>query len=385
MNYWLDLFTGTTWDEFRKAGAKITGFSKRRQGLADNVKAGDIFLCYLTGVMRWVGALEVIGSTDDTSRPIWKDADFPVRFEVQPLILLEAVQGIPMDELEGRVNFFSGPQDKGKFKGFVRASPNLFKDPEDGRLILDLLHQAQREPIVRPVDPRKLARKPYNLFKAERLKGKTAIPIEVAIPEPEEFDEQEAAQYLPSEDVARSATQHTEIQYALLCLGADMGLDVWVAKNDRTKKWNRQMLGMLPRMVSELPTQFNEATNRTIELIDVLWLKGNTFVAAFEVEATTSIYSGLLRMSDLLSLQPNLDINLYLVAPDERRNKVEQEILRPTFEMREKPLSSVCGFLAFSTLMEKVDGIRKLGIANSLKPDFLEKAAEYYGKKEKGT
>jgi hypothetical protein len=26
MNYWLDLFTGTTWDEFRHAGAKISGF-----------------------------------------------------------------------------------------------------------------------------------------------------------------------------------------------------------------------------------------------------------------------------------------------------------------------------------------------------------------------
>jgi hypothetical protein len=26
MNYWLDLFTGTTWQEFRKAGATISGF-----------------------------------------------------------------------------------------------------------------------------------------------------------------------------------------------------------------------------------------------------------------------------------------------------------------------------------------------------------------------
>ncbi len=384
MNYWLDLFTGTTWDEFRNAGASISGFSQRRHGVGDKIKAGDRFLCYLTGVMRWVGALEVIGPTDDTS-PIWKDADFPVRFAVRPLVLLEPQQGIPMDELEGRVDFYTGPQDKGKFKGFVRGSPTLFKCQEDGSLILDLLHKAQQQPVVRPVDQKKLARKPYNLFKVERHKGKTTIPAEVTVPEPDEIDEQAAAQYLPLEDITRSTTQHTEIQYALLCLGADMGLDVWVAKNDRTKKWNGQVLGMLPRMVSELPTQFNEATNRTIELIDVLWLKGNSIVAAFEVEATSSIYSGLLRMSDLLSLQPNLDINLYLVAPDERRTKVEQEILRPTFEMREKPLSSVCGFLAFSTLLKKVDGIRKLGIADSLKPDFLEKTAEYYGKKEKET
>jgi len=169
----------------------------------------------------------------------------------------------------------------------------------------------------------------------------------------------------------------------LLQLGIDMGLDIWVAKNDRTKTWNGQVLGTLPRMVSELPTQFNEATNRTIELIDVLWLKGNSIEAAFEVECTTSVYSGLLRMSDLLSLQPNLDINLYLVVPDERRNKVQQEILRPTFELREKPLSKVCGFLAFSTHLEKVEGIHKLGIAKFLKPDFLEKTAEFFGENGK--
>ena len=131
-------------------------------------------------------------------------------------------------------------------------------------------------------------------------------------------------------------------------------------------------------MISELPTQFNEATNRTIELIDVLWLKGNSIIAAFEVECTTSVYSGLLRMSDLLALQPNLDIRLYLVAPDERRAKVEQEIQRPTFKIREKPLPTTCGFLSFSRLMEKLDGIQRLGLAKSLKADFLESTAEYF-------
>ena len=59
-------------------------------------------------------------------------------------------------------------------------------------------------------------------------------------------------------------------------------------------------------------------------------LKGNSVVAAFEVECTTSVYYGLLRRSDLLALQSNLEINLYFVAPDERRDKVKQENLRPT-------------------------------------------------------
>lgn len=84
-------------------------------------------------------------------------------------------------------------------------------------------------------------------------------------------------------------------------------------------------------------------------------------------------------MSDLLALQPNLEIKLYLVAPDERESKVEQEVLRPTFALREKPLAKLCGFLSFSRLMEKIDGIRKLALAKSLKPDFLDETATFLG------
>ena len=29
MNYWFDAFTGRTWDEFRNAGATVSGFNKR--------------------------------------------------------------------------------------------------------------------------------------------------------------------------------------------------------------------------------------------------------------------------------------------------------------------------------------------------------------------
>jgi hypothetical protein len=199
----------------------------------------------------------------------------------------------------------------------------------------------------------------------------------VSVPEPEtRNDQQEETQ---NKDEGQTATtRHSEIQYSLLKLGSEMGLDLWVARNDRNRTWNGVTLGEVPGMISELPTQFNEATNRTIELIDVLWLKGNSIIAAFEVECTTSVYSGLLRMSDLLALQPNLDIKLYLVAPDERRAKVEQEIQRPTFKIREKPLPTTCGFLSFSRLMEKVDGIQRLGLAKSLKADFLESTAEYF-------
>jgi hypothetical protein len=36
-------------------------------------------------------------------------------------------------------------------------------------------------------------------------------------------------------------------------------------------------------------------------------------------------------MSDLIAMQPDLNIPLYIVAPDERREKVLAEVNRPTF------------------------------------------------------
>ena len=320
--------------------------------------------------MRWVGALEAIGPSQDKSK-IWKDADFPERIEVRTLIALDPEYGVPMQKFEGRLIFFENITDRPGFKGFLRMSPNRFKRTTDGETILEALKQAKAKPVEIPVDQKKLARKPRH-FKEPSRKGRKAVLNVVSVPEQDEIEVK------TEHPVAESSTQHTEIQYHLLRLGAQMGLRVWVAKNDRNRSFEGQVLGDLPGNVSELPAQFNDATIRTIELIDVLWLGDNSIVAAFEVEATTSVYSGLLRMSDLLALQPNLNLNLFLVAPDGRRAKVRQEISRPTFTYLEKPLPEVCGFVSFERLMEKVKGISKLGLASSLRPNFLKTVAEYF-------
>ncbi len=296
--------------------------------------------------------------------------------QVKPLVMLKPECGVPMDRFEGKLDFYRGPEHRGGFKGFLRMSPNLFKREGDGSLVMEALKEAERNPVATPIDLRKLSRKP-SYYKVEFRKGRVAVPTVVSVPEQDEDDA-----VIVEAKPAEPATRHTEIQYQLLRLGVELGLDVWVARNDRGKTHNGQMLGSMNNMLDELPTQFNDATNRTIELIDVLWLKGNTILAAFEIEATSSIYSGLLRMSDLLALQPNLDLALYLVAPDDRRAKVRQEIARPTFAYREKPLPRVCGFLGFEKLMELVDGIRHLGLATSLKPEFLKKTAEYFDDRE---
>ncbi len=175
-------------------------------------------------------------------------------------------------------------------------------------------------------------------------------------------------------DLVKDYTIHTEIQWLLLKLGNDMGLDLWVAKNDRGKEIEGQRFVDFPRLKKTLPLTFDEVTNKTIQLIDVLWLKEKNILAAFEIESTTSIYSGILRMADLIAMQPNINIPLYIVAPDERRNKVYSEVNRPVFSNMPTPMNELCKYISFSALQTS---IKQAGpMIKYLKPEFLDDIAE---------
>jgi hypothetical protein len=102
-----------------------------------------------------------------------------------------------------------------------------------------------------------------------------------------------------------------------------------------------------------LPLNYDDVTLQTIERIDVIWLKGRAIQPVFEVEHTTAVYSGLLRMADPLALQPNMNIALHIVAPEERQKKVLDEIRRPVFSLLEHhPLAKRCSFIAYESLEE---------------------------------
>ena len=172
---------------------------------------------------------------------------------------------------------------------------------------------------------------------------------------------------------------HDEIQWKLLSLGSEMKLDLWVASNDRNKSFQGNVFSEIPRLRSHLPVQFDQRTQRIVELIDVLWLQGNSIIAAFEIEHTTSVFSGLLRMSDLIALQPNLNINLFIVAPDVRREKVKSEINRPTFAKLNLPKR--CRYIAYSRLTQKIDQATRGGFLRHLSPSILNELAEVMDKK----
>ncbi len=363
--YWLDLFSHKTWTEFLKAGAAVTGFRESRWKTAQRISAGDYFLCYLTGVSRWVGLLEVMGRAFHDESPIWADDPFPVRLPVKLLIALEPDVAVPILELRDQLTIFRSLSNPHAWTGALRGSPARWKS-SDAIAVMKALEQAKANPVSRPLDLAKLKRR-SPLFKS-------ADGVSFTVPEDER--EVNVVQTSVSSDTeqAKEVSAHLEIQWLLAKLGNDMGLGVWIARNDRNRIINGHTFAALSNLVSVLPMQFDDVTKRTVEMIDVLWLKGSAIVAAFEIESTTSIYSGLLRMSDLISMQPNLAMPLYIVAPDERREKVKEEISRPTFSKLPTPLSDLCRYIPFSAIRANVD---KAGpLVKYLNPQFLDDFAE---------
>ena len=357
-SYWLDLFTGVTWNEFRQSGGNVSGFRQSRWTTVQKIKPEDYLLCYITGISRFIAVLEVTSQPYHDDSKIWLDENFPARMKVKPIVELTLETAVPVTELRDRLSFFKELETSSMaWTGHFRGSPARWLD-SDGEAVVQALLEAKSNPVVRPVDERKLRYRPKPI---RATIGSVTIP---------EADEE------PPVEVAgpRAQTDHTEIQWLLLTLGGDMGFDLWVARNDKNREYDGHKFSQIPHLKKELPLQFDEATNRTIELIDVLWLKGNSIIAAFEVESTSSIYSGLLRMSDLLAMQPNLKIPLYLVASDSRRGKVMTEVNRPTFSRLDPPLFEVCRFISFDSLREQIKQVAPF--IRHLKPEFLEEISE---------
>jgi hypothetical protein len=357
VNYWLDLFTPKTWQEFLDSGAEITGFRETRWSTVQKIAKGDCMLCYLTGVSRFVGVLEVTGKPFKDTKKIWSDEEFPCRIKVKHVSTLTPETGVPVKQLAGKLSFLPEDTIGLAWTGHFRGSPTKWK-PDDGAAVTDAIKAAVLNPVILPIDPAKLQYRP------KTLKAKIG---HVTIPGLDNGDEPEVVP-------PKQEGEHTEIQWLLLKLGADMGFDVWVAKNDRGRTCKQQKFALLPRMKEELPLQFDDATNSTIGLIDVLWLKGNAIVAAFEIESTTSIYSGLLRMAELIAMQPNINIPLYLVAPEDRRPKVITEVNRPTFSRLSPPLAGISPYISFNALRERIGHVAS--IVKYLKPEFLEELSE---------
>jgi len=157
----------------------------------------------------------------------------------------------------------------------------------------------------------------------------------------------------------REENEHLRMQFLLTEIGKDLGYDVFVATNDRTKSLNGRSLQFLT--LPELPPlDFPPDVARTVSLIDVIWVSRDTkrIECAFEIEKSTSIYSGMLRLMDLASSLGDRQYDFFLVVPDKREKEVQAQLKRPSLQT-----SSCIGlrYILFSDLEEHCHGLCKFG------------------------
>ena len=182
----------------------------------------------------------------------------------------------------------------------------------------------------------------------------------------ERVREESAAAKKALESSEAEDRSHVEIQGWLRDLGRALGFDVWVAANDRSRPYGSGRL--CDGCVDELPASLVASPGvEAIRLIDVLWLerpgvgglREARVAAAFEVEHTTSIYSGIVRMLDLaLGVPEHSGVALFLVAPDAREADVRAQLARPAFA---RVADLRVRFLPYGELAENREAMARFG------------------------
>ena len=165
---------------------------------------------------------------------------------------------------------------------------------------------------------------------------------------------------IPEDEIKETAKTPESLTYQKLIaeIGVSLGYKIWIPKTDRTRLGEEIDEDLESNLVTDITIPFEPSVKKIIENIDVIWMKDNSIIKAFEIEHSTSVYSGLLRMSDLNALVPNLSIDFYIVAPGDRSEKVIKEIRRPTFR---KLLGNGCHFITY----ESVHQINELPLKHS--------------------
>lgn len=148
------------------------------------------------------------------------------------------------------------------------------------------------------------------------------------------------------EESESEPSEHRKMQWLLLKLGRQAGEKVWSPRNDQSRITAEYNF----RDFEETFAAGLDAQVKYVENIDVVWKEEFRIDAAFEIENSTSIYSGLLRFADLTMVAPNTVYPMFIVAPAQRRNRVREQLARPSF--RHLGISDKVRYLPYEKVLE---------------------------------
>ncbi len=150
------------------------------------------------------------------------------------------------------------------------------------------------------------------------------------------------------EEHEKEPTEHDEMQWRLIRLGKAAGNDVWVPKSDQNKKYKgfnfREFVLKQFEPGLDIP--------KAVQNIDCVWRYGFQIKSAFEIEHSTAIYSGILRLADLRSVAPNSNYPLIIVAKRDLKPRILDQVRRPTFSNPYLKLNEALKFLSYEKIRE---------------------------------
>jgi hypothetical protein len=141
---------------------------------------------------------------------------------------------------------------------------------------------------------------------------------------------------------------HSQVQTLLAGIGNLKGYEVCVPSCD-AGKFDWSLTSRFP-LRDAMPGGFEDVLHILSE-IDVIWVAPgrNDIEGLFEVEHTTSVYSGLLRFNDILLTDPKVS-RFSIVSNQTRRAVFARQLYRPTF--RKSGLAELTSFLEYANVFD---------------------------------
>jgi hypothetical protein len=179
-----------------------------------------------------------------------------------------------------------------------------------------------------------------------------------------EFEVQRKA-VLPEEDLH----EHEQFIYQLARLGASLGYQIWVGKNEQNKSELLQNLSMKHLEIAGLTEKF--ISNNRLNQIDLIWLKPDEGqYAAFEIENSTGVVPGIQRLANLTEKLKHINIPTFVVIPDKFRNMARKIFDSPSGRKLGDEQRRI---IVYSKLLHHIDLLNKNVISAT---DLLESIAE---------
>src|ERR1700722_4685358 len=275
----------------------------------EKMTPGDVVLIYNNGRIRFAGEIAAKVRNRELARYFWKEKDTGSTWELMYFIVNEEKTDVPIEKL----NPLFGYQAIYRPQGFSMINEDAVQRfAQNYGDILGVLKTLERgEELVH-------------------------LPMQKAV-----------ISASIDERIERVPTEHDEMQWRLIRLGQIAKCDVWVPRNDQPKQYEGHQFRDF------VLHEFHETLDvpQSIQNIDVVCKFGPYSIkSAFEIEHSTSIYSGILRLSDPRAEAPNSNYPLFIVASEDRRRKVFDELSRPTFSGPCLRLNEGIRFLCYKKL-----------------------------------